>query len=81
MPVMKNVISTLVTGGGKITCSRCRAMSKRSGEQCKKPTLKSSRTQKCQFHGGRSTGAKTEAGKARQRAAVVKTGDYTTLRY
>ena len=77
MPVMKNVISTLVTGGGKITCPRCTAMSKRSGEQCKKPALKTSRTQKCQFHGGRSSGPKTEAGKARQRAAVLKTGDYT----
>ncbi len=77
MPVMKNVISTLVTGGGKISCPRCTAMSKRSGEQCKKPALKTSRTQKCEFHGGRSTGPKTEAGKARQRAALLKTGDYT----
>jgi hypothetical protein len=65
MPVMKNIISTLVTGGGKISCPRCTAMSKRSGEQCKKPALKTSRTQKCDFHGGRSTGPKTEAGKAR----------------
>ena len=74
---MKNIISTLVTAGSKITCLRCTAMSKRSGEQCKKPALKSSRTQKCEFHGGRSTGPKTEAGKARQRAAVLKTGNYT----
>jgi len=51
MPVMKNIISTLVTGGGKITCKRCTAKSKRSGEQCKKPALKTSRTQKCEFHG------------------------------
>ena len=74
---MKNVTSTLVTGGGKITCKRCTAKSKRSGEQCKKPALKSSRTQKCEFHGGRSTGPKTAEGKARQRAAVLKTGNYT----
>ena len=74
---MKNVTSTLVTGGGKITCKRCTAKSKRSGEQCKKPALKSSRTQKCEFHGGRSTGPKTAEGKARQRAAVLKTGHYT----
>ena len=52
-------------------------MSKRSGEQCKKPALKSSRAQKCEFHGGRSTGPKTEGGKARQRAAVIKSGNYT----
>ncbi len=69
MLVMKNVISTLVTAGTKITCRRCTAMSKRSGEQCKKPALKFSRTQKCEFHGGRSTGPKTEAGKARIAAA------------
>jgi hypothetical protein len=74
---MKTITSMLVTGGGKITCRRCTAMSKRSGEQCKKPALKTSRTQKCDFHGGRSTGPKTEAGKARQRAAVLKTGNYT----
>jgi len=74
---MKNVSSTLVTAGGKITCLRCTSMSKRSGEQCKKPALKTSLTQKCQFHGGRSTGPKTAEGKARQRAAVLKTGDYT----
>ena len=74
---MKEITLLLVTAGRKITCRRCTALSKRSGEQCKKPALKTSRTQKCEFHGGRSTGPKTEAGKARQRAAVLKTGDYT----
>ncbi len=75
MPVMKNVISTLITGGGKITCKRCTAKSKRTGEQCKKPALRGKAV--CEFHGGRSTGPKTAEGKARQRAAVLKTGDYT----
>ena len=74
---MKNITSMLATAGGKIKCLRCTAMSKRSGEQCKKPALKTSRTQKCDFHGGRSTGPKTAEGKARQRAAVLKTGNYT----
>jgi hypothetical protein len=77
MLVMKNIIPILVTAGGKVVCARCTAKSKRSGEQCKKPALKTSRTQKCEFHGGRSTGPKTAEGKARQRAAVLKTGDYT----
>ena len=67
----------LVMAGGKIICRRCTSRSKRSGEQCKKPALKTSRTQKCEFHGGRSTGPKTEAGKARQRAAVTTSGKYT----
>ncbi len=67
----------LQTAAGKIVCRRCTAKSKRTGEQCKKPALKSSRTQKCEFHGGRSTGPKTEAGKARQRAAVTTSSNYT----
>jgi hypothetical protein len=74
---MKNITSLLVTGGGKITCLRCTAMSKRSGEQCKKPALKTSRTHKCQFHGGRSTGPKTEAGKVRSATASITSGEFT----
>jgi len=67
----------MLTAGARIVCLRCTAKSKRSGEQCKKPALKTSRTQKCDFHGGRSNGPKTQAGKDRQRAAVTKTGAYT----
>jgi hypothetical protein len=65
------------TAGGKIHCLRCNAKSKRTGHQCGKPALKSSKTQKCQFHGGRSTGPTTDAGKARQKAAVTTTGQFT----
>ena len=65
----------LYTAGGKITCARCAAKSKRTGNQCGKPALKGKAV--CQFHGGRSTGPKTEAGKARQRASVVTSGNYT----
>jgi hypothetical protein len=72
---MKNDTSVLLTGGGKIICARCTAKSKRSGEQCKKPAMRGKAV--CDFHGGRSTGPKTQAGKDRQRAAVLKTGDYT----
>ncbi len=65
----------LVTGGGKITCPRCTAMSKRSGEQCRKPALRSKAV--CDFHGGRSTGPKTEAGKARVAAVHTVHGRET----
>ena len=75
MLVMKNIIPILVTAGGKVVCARCAAKSKRSGEQCKKPAMRGKAV--CDFHGGRSTGPKTEAGKAKQRAAVLKTGNYT----
>ena len=67
----------LSTAGGKITCLRCTAKSVRSGNQCLKPALKSSRTFKCSTHGGRNKGPITEAGKARSAAAHVKTGEYT----
>ena len=59
----------LVLAGGHITCLRCTAMSKHTRLQCAKPALKISRTQKCTHHGGKSTGPKTAAGKARIGAA------------
>ena len=43
----------LITAGGRITCLRCTAKSNRTGEQCEKPALKASSTQKCGHHGGR----------------------------
>ena len=67
----------LSTAGGRITCLRCTAKSVRSGNQCLKPSLKSSRTQKCGHHGGKNKGPVTEAGKARSAAAHVKTGEFT----
>ena len=67
----------LSTAGGRITCLRCTAKSVRSGNQCRKPALKSSRTVKCGHHGGRNKGPITEAGKARSAAAHVKTGEFT----
>jgi hypothetical protein len=70
-----NLQSNLTTAGGKITCPRCQARSKRTRNQCGKPALKGKSV--CQFHGGRSTGAKTKAGKAGQKAAVTKSGNYT----
>ena len=75
MPVMKKITSILVTAGSKITCRRCTAMSKRTGEQCKKPALRGKAV--CDFHGGRSTGPKTEAGKARISAAHTVHGRET----
>lgn len=67
----------LTTAGGRIRCLRCTAKSVRSGSQCLKPALKSSRTQKCGHHGGLNKGPITETGKARSAAAHIKTGEYT----
>jgi len=66
----------LSTAAGRITCLRCTAKSVRSGNQCLKPALKSSRTSKCKTHGN-SKGPITEAGKARSAAAHVITGEFT----
>lgn len=68
----------LLTAGGKIQCLRCTAKSSRTGLQCGRPALKSSKTQVCQFHGGRSTGPKTADGKARIAAAHTVHGQETS---
>ena len=65
----------LITARGKITCPRCQASSKRTKLQCGRPALKGKRV--CNFHGGKSTGQKTEAGKERSRQAHIKSGEYT----
>ena len=55
----------LSTAGGRICCLRCTAQSTRTGQQCRRPALTKSTTQKCQFHGGRGSGPKTALGIAK----------------
>ena len=62
---------TFRTAGGRITCLQCNAKSKRTGIQCRGPAAKGKT--KCRFHGGASTGPKTEQG--RQLCAEAKTID------
>ena len=59
---------TFVTAGGRIRCLQCQAKSKRTKQQCRAPASKGKT--KCRFHGGASTGPKTDAG--RQRCAEAK---------
>lgn len=63
--------------GGRICCLRCTAKSTRTKLQCGRPALKASKTQKCQFHGGSSTGPKTEQGRSRIAQANLKHGQDT----
>ena len=63
--------------GGRIRCLRCMAQSPRTKQQCGKPAMKSSRTQKCTHHGGRSTGPRTTEGKQRLREAHLVHGQCT----
>ena len=55
----------LTLAGGRIRCLRCMARSTRTKLQCGKPAMRSSKTQKCTHHGGRSKGAITAEGKQR----------------
>jgi hypothetical protein len=65
----------IVLAGGRIRCCRCQALSTRSKEQCKKPALKGKRV--CGFHGGKSTGPRTQEGKARVAQAHTIHGNET----
>ena len=70
--IIKSGYETHITlAGGRIRCLRCTAKSVRTGKQCAKPAMKSSRTQKCSHHGGWATGPKTAEG--RQRVARSNT--------
>ena len=72
---MINKKNYLITAGRRIICPRCQATSKRTKLQCGRPALKGKSV--CDFHGGKSTGAKTEEGKERSRQAHIKSGEYT----
>lgn len=60
---------TFLIAGGRIACTQCQAQSKRTKQQCRAPA--SSGKSLCRFHGGASTGPKTNEGL--QRCAAVKT--------
>jgi hypothetical protein len=66
------VQTNYTTLGGRVTCTQCNALSKRTRLRCGSPAIKDKT--KCRFHGGRSTGSKTLEGKARQIAANTKHG-------
>lgn len=69
----------LSTAAGKITCRRCQARSGRTKLQCGRPAISTSKKSKCQFHGGRSTGPRTQEGLDRIRAAHWKHGESTKV--
>jgi hypothetical protein len=65
----------LLTCGGRIVCRRCKASSVRTKHQCGRPAIKGKSV--CQFHGGRSTGPKSEQSKIRLRTLNLKKGFFT----
>jgi len=60
-------MTPFLTLGGRVLCTQCKAMSKRTRVRCRAPAIKGKT--KCRFHGGRSTGARTEEGRAKIAAA------------
>lgn len=65
----------LETAGGRIICLRCNAQSKRTREQCKAPAMRGK--SKCKFHGGLSTGPRTQEGRNRCAGAKLIHGRET----
>ena len=59
----------MTLASGRIRCSRCQALSKRTKRQCGAPAVREKRV--CRFHGGKSTGPKTKEG--RKRCGIAKT--------
>ena len=59
----------MTLASGRIRCVRCQATSKRTKLQCGAPAVKGKRV--CRFHGGKSTGPKTDEG--RMRCGIAKT--------
>ena len=56
-------------------CTQCNAMSKRTRLRCRAPAIKGKAV--CRFHGGKSTGPRTKAGRARIAAAHTVHGRET----
>jgi hypothetical protein len=68
-------MTNYTTLGGRVECTQCKAMSKRTRVRCRAPAIKGKAV--CRFHGGRSTGAKTAEGRARIAAAHTVHGRET----
>lgn len=66
---------TMLAAGGRISCFRCQARSKRTGEQCRAPAVRDKLV--CRFHGGKSTGPRSKAGLERCAAAKTTHGQDT----
>ena len=65
----------LLLACGQIRCRRCSARSKRTKLRCGAPAMKGKKV--CATHGGKSSGPKTEQGKANSAKANLKSGKYT----
>jgi hypothetical protein len=69
--------SEITLANGRIRCTRCQATSKRTKLQCAGPAMQGKLV--CRFHGGLSTGPKTELGRQICGAAKPIHGDDSRL--
>jgi hypothetical protein len=58
--------------GNPHVAPRCGARARRTGAPCRSPAMKNGR---CRMHGGRSTGPKTDEGRAKSRRGNWKHGE------
>lgn len=65
----------MLLAGGRISCRRCSARSKRTKLRCGAPAMKGKGV--CATHGSKSTGPHTEQGRANSAKANLKNGKYT----
>lgn len=63
LPMKTDASDRILIAGGKILARRCGATSKRTKRRCGTPAMRGKPV--CRFHGGKSTGPKTEAGRQR----------------
>jgi len=68
-------MTNYTTLGGRRIINKKKAMSKRTRLRCRAPSIKGKAV--CRFHGGKSTGPKTKAGRARIAAAHTVHGRET----
>jgi len=66
---------TMLRRGDFRDMPKCQAKAKSTGEKCRNVAVKGKRV--CYLHGGKSTGAKTEAGKRRSKYARLQHGEYS----
>lgn len=74
---IKNPEPYLITAGGKIKCRRCVGVSSRTKQQCGHVALKTSKTSRCKWHAGASTGPRTKEGIEAIRKANTTFGNFT----
>ena len=59
----QNLMTNYTTLGGRVTCTQCRATSKRTKKRCGNPAMKAKKV--CRHHGALSRGCTTEEGRAK----------------